>query len=788
MAKSSNPLDDYKRQQRKKEKQKNKTKRISARDAKVAETVSLSTVQADIRKLEDLQKHQNGHLDTKSTRKLERLRKELKIVQGAEEERKKRAEERERQEWEDRKKHMRTNEGVEEMNRERFRNARASIYYDKLMNPFGAPPPGQPMFYHRRGGGKTMDPAEAFIPYELRDEDDDKSVDLGIKERIVEEANGGSGGDGGNDHSYEEGGDPNGNPNNHQNPHQAPIMAAPIPTTATQPSHFHHGVPPPPQPKAPPPPPPPRLPPPLPEARIIPPPPPLPPPPPPPKSSQTGPPSLPQASKAVQRLQRQRAKKTKNSSSSSVMADIWASNEELVYEGGGLEGTPILEPHQSSTLPSSSSTSNTFRKKKRKVDPNAEERYDPLCPNDEGYGEYRDKDQIKRSTLKQKEKQKRQKINGDDDDDGNNVTKPCSWYYIDQSGICQGPFQSEQMVGWDGAGFFPKETMVRNGEEGEFVEIAMVDLSNGKMLVLNHNDVEQEDDDIDNSVDVRIAMLKKSLAERPVESVEDRIAALKNDMVEPQVDESVEGRIAALKNTMTEPPVESVEDRIAALKNTMAEPPSYPVEVDDVQGVEENNPVYPGVSAYPVDESDNIAVYPDETDGVKEAPYPVVSTYPVEEGDDVPSYPMDEDEEIPAYPVDDDEFADVPYPTDVAYPIDDDGGGGEYAYPNTDDAYGSAATDEVAPYYIPNENYENKAPEPKKAVFKGDKAVVGFVPSNLQVRRNVKTKPVRKKIVKANPKFVTVDSKDGSKKASETHSNAITDDYEKFMGEINSLK
>eukprot|EP01083_Nonionella_stella_P193865 715482_1 len=99
MAKSSNPIDVYRRQQRKKQVQKNKTKRISARDTKVAETASLDEVKGEIKKLERKQENHNGHLDNKETRKLERLRKELKIVIAAEEDRKKAAEERAKQEW-----------------------------------------------------------------------------------------------------------------------------------------------------------------------------------------------------------------------------------------------------------------------------------------------------------------------------------------------------------------------------------------------------------------------------------------------------------------------------------------------------------------------------------------------------------------------------------------------------------------------------------------------------------------------------------------------------------------
>ena len=44
MAKSENPIDSFRRQQRKKELKKNKTARIKARDAKVAATRSLDEV------------------------------------------------------------------------------------------------------------------------------------------------------------------------------------------------------------------------------------------------------------------------------------------------------------------------------------------------------------------------------------------------------------------------------------------------------------------------------------------------------------------------------------------------------------------------------------------------------------------------------------------------------------------------------------------------------------------------------------------------------------------------
>jgi len=82
MAKSENPIDNYRRQQRKKELKKNKNARIKARDAKVAATRSVDEVKSEISFLErkrDRNAEKTG-LDATETKKLERLQKELRIV------------------------------------------------------------------------------------------------------------------------------------------------------------------------------------------------------------------------------------------------------------------------------------------------------------------------------------------------------------------------------------------------------------------------------------------------------------------------------------------------------------------------------------------------------------------------------------------------------------------------------------------------------------------------------------------------------------------------------------
>ena len=174
MGKSSNPIDQHRRSQRKKELQKNKQKRLTARNEKVAATQTVKSVQYEITSLERKKKYHEGHLDAKDTKKLERLRKELSFVTDAIEIRKKQAEELRKQQYEEELKRRRSREDVAELNQEKFgANAKKSIYYHEIMNPFGTPPPGKPMMYWRRGGGTTMDVNEAIAPGE-EDSSDNK--------------------------------------------------------------------------------------------------------------------------------------------------------------------------------------------------------------------------------------------------------------------------------------------------------------------------------------------------------------------------------------------------------------------------------------------------------------------------------------------------------------------------------------------------------------------------------------------------------------------------------------
>jgi len=142
-------ISDWHRQKRKKEQQKNKATRIAARDAKVKEEKTVREVQMEIRKLEK----QYKNIETMPHNikgKLDRLRKELKLVKEEEEKKPKQTHQQKHQQ--------------QQSSFQPLENPAVSVYYDPVMNPYGAPPPGQPRLYHRRGGGTTMNLSEAVVP------------------------------------------------------------------------------------------------------------------------------------------------------------------------------------------------------------------------------------------------------------------------------------------------------------------------------------------------------------------------------------------------------------------------------------------------------------------------------------------------------------------------------------------------------------------------------------------------------------------------------------------------
>ncbi len=714
MTKSSNPIDIHRRQQRKKEVQKNKSKRISIRDAKVAETKSIQEIENEIKKLQKskddnqiLDIHNNNDVDTsintsnstankfldhKEKQKLQRLNKELKIAQKAQEQRIIEAEEQRKIQQELETKLKQSQKGIKQLNEAKFKYGKYSVYYDKVMNKYGAPPPGKPMLYWKKGSGDsdkkemTMHIYEADIPEEELSKDD--------REKLY---NWKSYGNEKNTDGY----------NNQKNQHEANNN---IGMGRMHPQHYQHQQfpPPPPPPSIPP-----AFPPPPPPPMSIPPPPPPPPPPevpplPPPNPSNIPPPPPP-PSKSVQLLNNKRSKKNKGSASS-LLNDIWASQEEIAYESYTNNGNRSIEGEINPNI-SQQQQKFDFRNNKKRKKEHESDNYDPLCPTAEGYEEYRDQDLIQRSTITSNRNNEKKK----------KKPKNVNWYYQDHSGIIQGPFHSSQMIMWKEAGFFQLDTLVRLHEVGNeklFYPMGLVDLLTGEVPNDERkNKGEDVEDSRDNGVKDRIAALKGGLGPHgdTDNGVEDRIAALKGELgSHVDTDNGVDDRIAALKGELG-PSTDKQDDNEAHASQIGIE-----VVNTHQNTVTENG--YEGLSYEP-------PLYDVDDEQITSEPYPEVD-YPVVAPYSVENEAVEED---------------VPYPTDVAYPIDNEA----YEYPNTDAAYDDNDNNFVAPYYfvddkesknnkVDNTNEREVVSEKKK--YDGDKAVIGFVPSNLQVRRGAKKK------------------------------------------------
>lgn len=153
MGKNSGGVTDWHKQQHKKQLIKNKEARIAARDERVVQEKTVEDIRAEIRKLEHHNKNEQQRPHSVQS-KLDRLKKELNLV-IAKEEADKQQHELTFQQKKDAQKYETKNSFVPLVRPE------VSIYYHPLLNPFGAPPPGHPHRYHRRGGGTTANLGEA---------------------------------------------------------------------------------------------------------------------------------------------------------------------------------------------------------------------------------------------------------------------------------------------------------------------------------------------------------------------------------------------------------------------------------------------------------------------------------------------------------------------------------------------------------------------------------------------------------------------------------------------------
>ena len=165
MGKNSGGVTDWHKQQHKKQLIKNKGARIAARDERVVQEKTVQDIRDEIRKTEHHCKNEQHRPHARQS-KLDRLKKELKLVAAKEEADKQQNELSLKQKKESQKFET-------EHNFIPLARPEVSIYYHPLLNPFGAPPPGQPRLYHRHGGGTTiiLDEAcslqEQFLPRPL---------------------------------------------------------------------------------------------------------------------------------------------------------------------------------------------------------------------------------------------------------------------------------------------------------------------------------------------------------------------------------------------------------------------------------------------------------------------------------------------------------------------------------------------------------------------------------------------------------------------------------------------
>ena len=433
-----------------------------------------------------------------------------------------------------------------------------------------------------------------------------------------------------------------------------------------------------------------------------------------------------------------------------------------------MEGT-VDQQQQQPYLPRWKRNKKNAKSKKDEADV-----YDPCCPSADGYGEYRNKEQIERQSKEVAQLQQQQNEHAakhvaqkqEEISSSYNLQQPI-WYYRDNtSGSIQGPFSGEQMMGW--RAFFPVTTPCRFGHGGDFVALSDVDFVKPPVPPPPPPQPEEtlEPDHAVN--DANIASISENEVEAKPE--ETAMPSLTNeDETKPTTSES---EAAVMPQGIDHGP--EVE---------MCLPPPSDDEFDNENGTaneDNNNLDHVNTDGQEVDmclppPSDDEADHDEDEVGM------CVPPPSDDEGDQAVPYPS-----VGDYPVPDEDT--VPYPADVEYPVDDAYGSG---YP---DDIGEMAA--VAPYPSADDDLvfgvaENVGDqqavmppvEEKKKKYEGDKAVVGFMPSHLRVKRKTITKkkpPVAKQPPSGAESYGSKDDAQGK--------HSVADDYNKFMEEISELK
>jgi hypothetical protein len=472
-----------------------------------------------------------------------------------------------------------------------------------------------------------------------------------------------------------------------------------------------------------------------------------------------------------------------------------------------MEGTADQQPQQPYLPRWKRNKANSAKSKDNPADAS-----DPCCPNADGYGEYRNREQIERQSKEVAELQKQQHEHA-----AKQVATAMSstlqreaqplpsynlqqsmWYYRDNtSGAIQGPFSGEQMMGW--RAYFLPFTPVRFGHEidGIFLPLSEIDFMNPPIVPVPPpppaSDEEiaavtdqpigvSNDDDQHGQYGLKsepeespAAMLPETFETEAAElqpevemcvpppsddeddytsDVDDQDNNAKGDHIDPEVDLCI-------------PPPSDDEaddegDDYEKYDDHEFVPPHTGDDGESISGSAIKVGGLPGSASKVGGLSSSASTHDDEADH-SNIPYPAVEDY---------TFPVDEG---------------VPYPVDVEYPIDE-----AYGYPDTGGAYAPGEMSAVAPYPIAGdvafgvtddlngrtENHGVKRPvEVKKKEYTGDKDVVGFIPSHLRVKR---------KIAKSK-KTLTHTSTTSDPTQGPAQGYSVADDYNKFMEEISEL-
>ena len=834
-------MQDHHKKARQKEAKRNKLKRDKERDAIALQTKTSKQVKEEIQKLErDMKRHHHNQQQRDGAeKKLLRLQRELTLLQDAEKTAREKADA-DAEAYRIANKYRQPQRPLTELD-----DPRKSVYYDPVMNPFGAPPPGKPRLYHRRFGGVTPNPNEAVVPGEealppppppppprdtrphhhhrdpnSRNNNSHQRQNLQRPPQIRQSKEQQRGEPSSqsdqnppkrqplhmppprkSDSINEEAKNKNGTWKNDigesSKPHMPKEEEKPTTDNHNKPSNdttTQESL----------------------EAEAKP-------------SSPPAIPSLPAPSAAVQRTMRVAQNKSKTKRGK-ALADIWASNEEVEYER--LTNLVDLEA-----------------------------------------------DDVGTAAAKTKKKKKKKK-----------KKPPLEFYYRDNSGTVQGPYSKAQMRSWIDAGYFPLTTKARTNRMDPDGWVPMGDLPalkeepvssksdannvQDRIAALKSGENNDDENDMDAAMQARIAAMRADLmassgpSENPIDedSVQGRIAALKgnanNDGDEEGMDasmqariaamradlmpssapnnpdegdDSVQARIAALKGNATSSlpsdddgidssmqariaamradmagssadageetyEVEasvgraneemSIQDRIAALRKNAPPPPVAPSQQNTEEGTSNLSlqdriaalrqnappPPPPPPPAYPVDSENQYSI------GAGVSAYPVqdaddagASAYPIDNEDPygVAAYPTGDEDGVAAYPVDEpheEDEAYAPYPTGEAYP-----GAEDLAYPVVDSYPVEDDNDDLPPYAVSDVkpasegNVGPSVPASKTKVVKVDKALVSFVPSNLQKKRKAEA-PGSNEDLKKKKKSTKQD-----------------DNYDKFLKEIDDL-